>query len=139
MAVVIPDVGKLRFMDWMLINEDPLTSPVVVNLFKNDYTPVAGTTTGDFVLADFTGYTSKDIERTDWTAPAIIGGKASVTAPSAPMHWDNSGSSQTVYGYWVEDPDSGDVLWAKRFDTPQVVNGGGFIELTLTFTDREDT
>lgn len=140
MAVVVPDEGKLLMLEWVLINEDPLTSNFVVNLFKNDYSPTNLTTVGDFVLADFDGYLSIDIPRSAWSAPAIVGGKASSSAPSTPLHWDNEGvTPQTVYGYLVEDPDTGVVVWCKRFASPQVINPSGYLDLTLTFTDREDS
>jgi len=105
-------------------------------LYKNDYTPVPGTTTGSFVWADYPGY---------MTLPFLVSGfpPATVTNHVATLTLDHqltfnasaSGSfEQTLYGYVVFD-DAYNYAWAERFTTPFAMTAAGYVNITPRFRE----
>ena len=71
-----------------------------------------------------------------WGAPTIISNRASSTYTGInPLVFTNTGSLPVVvYGYWVEDETDGVTLFAEQFATPQTLNAGGDLDLTVIFT-----
>lgn len=110
-----------------------------VHLYTNEYTPTTTSVKDDFEEATFTGSDPIMVLREDWTDPATVGGKATSTAPETPLVWTNTGSEQTVTGYFVCDPEDDDeVMFAEEFGTPLVVPNGEDLKITLKITDRND-
>ena len=95
----VPDVSQLTWLDSLrtVFNSAGLK----VRLFKNNYTPVAGSVIGSFTEANFSGYTPANLGTL--AAAATVSGKASSTAGSANT-WTKSGATgNDVYGYYVTD------------------------------------
>lgn len=128
MALVVPNIGETKLLEWILKSTGTDT---VLKLYSNDYTPVAASTNGSFTEATFTGYVEKDIARTDWASATTNGsGKAEITSPD--LSWSAT-SSQTVYGYFVQDA-SGNLLFAERFSSARALESGDTLTISPKFT-----
>lgn len=94
---------------------------LTLKLFKNDYTPVDGTTEANMTEATFPGYAPLDFDSAaDWN----ITPGAPTEASLASQHFeadDDVVPAQTIYGYYFVDTYSGELVWAERFATPRVL------------------
>lgn len=131
MATVVTDAGELELLDKMLRDALTTDEDYVLNLYQNDYTPVAGSTDADFTVATFTNYAEKTIARSDWGAASTVSGKGESEAPT--QTWTCGVTGNTVYGYWVEGATSGTVLWAEKFDTARPLAENDVLNLTPKF------
>ena len=127
--LIVSNEGELVLWGWTL-RDTSVTDGIRLKLYKTNVTPSASSTVASFTEADFTGYTSGGVTlaRASWTAPSTVSGKA--YSSYADQTWTNSGSSQTIYGYYVTTLDSATLLWAEKFDTPKVVT------TTITVTPK---
>lgn len=144
MALLIPNEGEVQLLT------DALAGGTLENwtlkLFKNDYTPVPGSTSASFTEADFTNYTSKTLTRSisgstwqtvtsgaptsSWNAQAAV---AKSTYGSAAQSWTCGTTGNTVYGYYVVGATSGKVIFAERFATTRTLASGDVLNLTPAF------
>lgn len=132
MAILVPNVGERELLDKMLKDALSVDENYTLKLYKTDVTPSETDTTSSYTEADFTGYSSKTLTRSGWAAASTDGG--GVTSSSyAQQSWTNSGSSQTIYGYWVQGATSGNLLWAEKFVTARVIANGETLNLTPKF------
>ena len=122
MAMVISDEGELALLNYM-IKDVSVSDPMILRLFKNDYTPDGDATDGSFTEADFSDYAAVTLARGTWNAAVTNGSdKAESSYGSAAQSWTCGASGNTVYGYWVETNDvTPTVLWAERFSTARVL------------------
>ncbi len=127
--------GELRLLDYM-ISSTSVTAPYILRLFRNDYTPVEGSTNGSFTEANFTNYVPKTLARATWSAAVTNGSnKAEVSYGSSPQSWTCGASGNTIYGYWVESNDGTPIiLWGERFGTSRVLANGDVLNITPKFT-----
>lgn len=103
--------GVIRLMDYVSAG---VGFNWQIGLFVNNATPTWNWTMASIVEASFTGYTRVI---TNWgTAGAFgqggffsIGGRSFVCTGAGPV--------QNVYGYFVQDVSTGDLIWAERFDS----------------------
>lgn len=117
-AVKYPDVGVVAMCDHLTTAIDPAE----IKLFKNNYTPVAGTTLANLTEADFSGYAS--VVLAGWTAAAIgAGGRAYSQADLVTFAHNGGVTANSIYGYWVVDS-GGTLLWAERFATAPITMSG---------------
>lgn len=132
MAIKVPNVGELRLM--AILRAQINGGGVTLRLYQNNYTPVDGSVLADFTECDFDGYAAKTL--TAFTVPILVGGEAYIA--EGPQIWTATGgvTPNDVYGYYVEDPVDGEVIWAARFTgAPIVVDGAGdVVVVTPTFT-----
>jgi len=122
--MVVPNEGKLKLLEWAF-QSDAVTLPgLFVALYTNNYTPVPGSTFGDFTPATFTGSAPIPIARADWDAPAIVSDIGYIEQPDPPA-WTCSGAGpETCYGWYCYTDDDDTVLLAQKFDTPRVMSVG---------------
>jgi len=130
-ALVVPDVGEVILLD-VMVNGDTLAG-FECRLYQNNYTPVQGSVLSDFTVATFSGYAA------DWTTfgPAsTVSNKGKIVATSPVVYVHNGGAtSNTIYGYYIVDTVSNQVVWAEKFAAPQAVaNNGDTISITLALT-----
>ena len=86
----------------------------ILHLYKNNYTPVSGTTRSDYTECDFANYTVKKLARATWrSAQHTVAGKAESSYGTTPLSWTCGASGNTVYGYWVQGASSNAVCWAE--------------------------
>lgn len=134
MALLAPNAGT-DLMLQMVVNKTAPQNPVL-KLFKNNYTPVAGSTEANFTEATFTGYAAVTLTGSSWTTTP----GAPSSASYAQQTFTSSAGSQneSIYGYYIVQTTSGKILWAERFtDGPYViVNNGDTVKVTPTITDQ---
>ena len=110
---------------------------LVVKLFKNDYTPVDGSTEANFTEADFTGYAAYVTDPDDWT---VTPGAPSLLAH--PQIFFESSANQTqqdMYGYYVVQETSGKYMWGERFDaSTRIKNNGDGQKVTPQFQLKKE-
>jgi len=131
MSLVVPDVGELIILD-ALVAGDTLAA-FECRLYQNNYTPVQGSVIGSFTVATFSGYAA------DWCAfgsATTVSNKAKIVGTTDVEFTHNGGgTSNTIYGYYVVDTVSGEVVWAERFAASQAMaNNGDKITITLALT-----
>lgn len=131
MSLKVPDAGLLRLLP-VLTGET-----YTLHLYKNDYTPVSGSDTGNFSEATFKGY-SGGVTLANWTTPTIVSGRAVSTPDPVDQTYNSAAggdASNTIYGYYVKDG-AGDLVWAERDPNPVVMDTNGQIyrvEAIFTF------
>jgi hypothetical protein len=122
--MVIPNEGKLLWLEWALTGDGSSLEDFVVRLYSNNYTPVDGSTLANFTEATFTGYTELDIMRSDFSTPVIVANVAEAQT-SVPPEWTcTGGAAQDIYGWYLVGVDSGKVLAAQRFDAVRTMAAG---------------
>jgi hypothetical protein len=140
MPLVLPNQGEGILLSNTLkggLEGDPAWD---IGLYKNDYTPVQGSVNSDFTEADFTGYARQGIDPSLWTSPTIISNRASMTANSGdPYEFTNTGSSQTIYGYFIFDTTSSLIIAAEKFGTSRTLATGDKLEVTVNWTGGTQT
>jgi len=94
-----------------------------ISLFQNDYTPVITSLIGDFTEASFGGYSgpaviaSWTLSGGGWVSPRFL-----ITHPD--VVWTADGTTTNIiYGFYVWDDATGDLLWAERRTGGGVVIG----------------
>ena len=132
MALLTPNQGEEIALGALLNKTAP--QDLDLCLFKNDYTPVEGTTEANVTAADFTGYAVIQLTAASWT---ITQGAPTSAAYAQQTFTSTAGSqNQPIYGYYVKQRTSGKLVWAERFsDGPYtIVNNGDAIKVTPTIT-----
>jgi len=135
MALIVPDVGEVIIADSMLAGIG--IAGWYVLLFENNITPDQDTVFGDFVEATYIGYAAQP---QNFGAAAIVAHKGTIVG-TAPLSFvvTTTGSPDTIYGYLVADANTGEVVYAERFASPQVMeNAGDTINITLKFTGNSE-
>lgn len=101
-------------------------SPFDVGLFKNNHTPVVGDTMASLTEADFPGYAPVNLNSTPTHLPMVA--HVGFLQWNAVSFTRSSGAgSQTIYGYFVREPVSPQLLWAQLLPVPVVVTTVGQI------------
>lgn len=109
-----------------------------LRLFKNDYTPVAGTLASDFTTTTFTNYVNKTLTRAGWGTPTTVSSKAQCDYSST-QSWTCGATGDTVFGYYVLGATSNVCLWAERFATARTLANGDILSLTPSFVLHSET
>ncbi len=132
MALLTPNQGEEIALGALLNKTAP--QDLDLCLFKNDYTPVEGTTEANVTAADFTGYSVIQLTAASWT---ITPGAPTSAAYAQQTFTSSAGSqNQPIYGYYIKQRTSGKLVWAERFsDGPYTItNNGDNIKITPTIT-----
>lgn len=132
MALLTPNQGEEIALAALLNKTAP--QDLDLCLFKNDYTPVEGTTEANVTAADFTGYSVIQLTAASWT---ITPGAPTSAAYAQQTFTSTAGSqNQPIYGYYIKQRTSGKLVWAERFsDGPYTItNNGDNIKITPTIT-----
>lgn len=135
LALKVPDVSALYFLNTLLGNNSNPLGGATCKLFKNNYTPVAGSVLGDFTEADFSGYTSQAL--TGWTTPATVSAHARTTATA--LSWTKSGATgNSIYGYYVVN--GSNLLFAERDPNAPIAmtTNGDSYTVAISFTDASE-
>lgn len=135
MALVVANVGELLLLEWSL-KSTSTPENLILKLYKNDVTPSQSSVAGDFTVADFTGYSNKTLSRGSWASPTTVSNKASTSY--AAQTFTNSGTAQTIYGYYVVGATSGTLIWAERFSAARTLNNGDSVTVTPSLTANSE-
>ena len=130
-ALLVPDVGERTLLDEMLSNGQDWE----LRLFQNDVTPAEGDTLATYTEATFTGYAMQTLTRSQtgstWAAAATNAGVTSSEYNSGtPRTWTNTGSAQTIYGYYYESATANLLQLAERFASSRTLNTSDTLNVT---------
>lgn len=114
MAAIMPTEGEKAFVDMALSDASPNSQ--VLRLYSNNYTPGPSSTSTDFTETTVGGYSAITLTRATWNAATDVGGATRKTYPE--QTWSFTGTD-TIYGWYIEETTTGDVLFAEKF------TGGG--------------
>jgi hypothetical protein len=129
MALVVPNVGEVKLLSYMLnIIAPPNT---VLHLYSNNLTPSATSVYADCTEVSASGYAAVTLTSATWTVATSAG----VATASYPEITFTFSTSATVYGYYVTDT-STNLLWLERFTAApfQLPSSGGQILITSTIS-----
>lgn len=136
MALIVPKVGLLAFLNWSFRAHDPALK---IHLFQNDYVPDTDSTLANFTESTFNNYAP--IVLANWDPAALDGGPHAYTSPDT-VTWIRGapGPNQPVYGYYVTDAASAVLWYAERFaHGPYGMNTAGQeLSVTAYFTDKSE-
>ena len=138
--LVVPNLAEARALE-ILLNIN-VADDLDLKLFKNNYTPVAGSHLGNFDEADFTGYAPYEIDATDWAITP--GAPTDAEHPQVTFTSTVGAQNQDVYGYYVVERNPGSngvVRWAERFGNGpyNIQNLGDQIKVTPHFTGASES
>jgi hypothetical protein len=135
MSLVVPDVGEVYIMNSWLAGFPP--SSLFVRLYQNNFTPDQNTLLSDLTVATFSGYAQASVTLGTFTTVAH---KAKSVGTAAQVFTHNGGgTSNTIYGYYVVDTFTGNLVWVERFGSSQIMlNNGDQISITLQFTANSE-
>lgn len=109
MSLIVPAVGQI------LALQKILNLSLSLKLYSNDYTPVNGSTAGNFTEVAGGGYSAKTLAYGNWT---MTSGNPSYASC---VHQDfiftgTTDAPGVIYGYYIVSGST--VYWAERFDAP---------------------
>lgn len=97
---------------------------ITLKLFQNDFTPTESVTASDFTECDFPGYAP--LNPSSWLTPTIVAGSYAQTQSGIQeFMYSGSGSSQNIYGWWLEFVSGKVYLAARDPSAPIVVANDG--------------
>jgi hypothetical protein len=134
MALKVVNEGELELLDKMLKDALSTDEKYLLRLYKNDVTPGDSDTTASYLIADFTDYANRTLDRFGWNAAQTSGTKAESSYGAAPESWTCGATGNTIYGYWVEGANSNKCLWAERFATSRVLADGDVLNISPKFS-----
>jgi len=120
----VPDTGLAPLLEWMLRADTGGAESIALRLFRNDFTPNRGSVFGDFLEADFAGYSQKVLARADWDPAAVTNHVARLERAAGPLEWIPTASGQVIYGAFIVGLVSFTVYAARRFRTPRTAAAG---------------
>lgn len=137
MAIVLPNQGEKILLDLLL------SIGMTMKLYKVDVT--AGLTAtqkealteASFTEATFSGYTSKALAGGFWATTA----SDPSTGIFAQQSWTRTvtGTTETIYGYYMTRTSDGKLLWFERFTGPVgMTTNGDILRVTPTITLEDD-
>lgn len=125
--MVIPNEGKQYWLD-VALGISP-AEDLVVALYSNNYTPVDGSTAGDFTAATFTGSGAITLTPLDWGVAVIVANVAENETGVPPEWTHGGGAAQVVYGWFALTSISSVVAAAQRFDASRNMTPGSIESL----------
>ena len=119
MDLIYVDAGLLTQLSAVLSTDKKY------HLFTNNAMPGPATVLADLTEASFPGYASVTVTSGGWTSSGVSGHVGYKIAPAITFT-NSSGSSVSVYGFFVTDSTGTILLAAARFDAAPIVipNGG---------------
>lgn len=133
MPLVVTDVGEKVMLDY--VRAGSVLSGANLHLYKNNYLPVDSSVAADFTVATFTGYGGAILG--SGVAATTVGGKAYVPFTQRTFSVSaNGGPSNSIYGYYIYNSGTGQLLFAERFAAGPytMANLGDTLKLTPTLT-----
>ena len=117
MTLLSPDNGRIKLLQFALANASPST--YTLHLYKNNYTPSAGSILASFTESTDASYASITLTGATWTVTANAG----VVSGVYPSQTFTFSGAETLYGYYIQANST--ALWAELFTSPFVMPGGG--------------
>lgn len=124
MNMVIPNEGKIYWLQRALRGTGGSDEMIFVQMYSNDLTPDDNSVFDSFTLAIFPGGGAIEVDPASWPTPTIVADVAESTQPVAPAWTSGGGSPQTCYGWVAYTADSHVAVAAQRFETARVMSPG---------------
>jgi hypothetical protein len=123
-TLIMPDEGKLQVAKWWQGLGPDAADQIELHLFKNTPAMTAALTLTDMVDTTFVGYAAKLKAYSDFSNPAIVGGKARTQFGGALQTFTCTGAGAQVTGWYLLDTNSGKILFACLYDVAvTMING----------------
>lgn len=95
---------------------------LTLRLYKNDYTPVIGSTSANFTECNFSGYSSQATTLWGTAYSALAGARGESDDTVHLFAHDGGGTANDVYGFYLTDG-SGNYIYGERNpDAPVAMN-----------------
>lgn len=135
--LVVNNRTKLRMLTNFI--RGPLNNRTLrLKLYSNNFTPVTTSMVGDLTETTGGGYTDKILGASDWEfmmAQSLTGYKYALGKTAFQQVFNFSSTGATVYGWYVTDAGSGDLLFAERFaNVPFISQENSFVRFTPNIT-----
>jgi hypothetical protein len=130
MAIVFTNSGELIALKNLLNNLPPET--LELRLYSNNKVPAKTDVTGDYTQVTGFGYAAVTLDPNDFV---YTPGDPS-TAAFPQITFTFTGAAGSIYGYYVVQATSGQLMFANRFANAPitVINNGDEIRITLTLS-----
>lgn len=111
---------------------------LVLHLNQNPWNYGYDTTVSELIECTAPGYASVPLTPALWTGSTSLGA-ALYSYPLIPITFTGPGSPpQTVYGHWIGDSVTGEVMWGLTWLAPYVIpTGSSKIYLAPTWSNRQ--
>lgn len=132
MALKIPNASEALLLSFMLGKASPGTN-WTLRLYVNDRSPAAGDAlnASDYTEMTTQNYAAKTLTPASWTI-TTPGPHALAAYAAQTFTFNGSGGDTVVYGYYITDSTSNQLVLAERFASPPTVPNtlGGTLEVT---------
>ena len=129
MSLIITNTGKQKALEY-ITGKDSSTETLVLKLYSNNVTPsAADATTAYTELSTSNGYASIALSASNWN---ITNG----TAVYPQQTWIFTGAAGSVYGYYVINSVSSQLMFAQRFPNGPytITTSGDTIRVTINLS-----
>lgn len=130
MAIVVPNEGERRLLEYIIGKSSLPSSQVILHLYKNDVDLSTDSfTASSFQEADAAGYSSQILNGSSWTVSTDSSGVSSAVYGSNLTF--NFTADQDIYGYYITTTNTSQILWAEEFPGApfSLPSGGGQITI----------
>jgi hypothetical protein len=125
MTLVVPNIGDQKSLAYIV--GSATNGNLKLHLYNNNYTPSKGDTLSNYTESIGAGYAAQTLTSTTWTIATVSN---VTTATYSAVTFTYTGADN-LYGYYVTDAASANLLWAEAF--PSVFNipsAGGSVTVT---------
>jgi len=117
MTLKLVNGGEVLALEYLVNKSQP--QDLVLRLFQNDITPSDTNTASSYTESTFVGYAPVTLIGANWSSqegnPSFIIYPDQVFASSAAQ------AAQSNFGYFLTRLASGELVWAEKFTSPQVI------------------
>ena len=130
MTLLVPDVGEEIIMENFLNKTAP--QDLVLKLYSSDTTPSESDTAATYTETTGGGYSDETLIPANW----VITAGNPTSGVYTEVVFAFTGAVGNVYGYYVVQSISGDLMWAERFTSGpfNIQNAGDEIKVTPQIT-----
>lgn len=124
MALVVPNASEVEMLNRIVTYEGSK-----LKLYTNNYTPVEGSTVGNFIECAAAGYAAKSLATGSWSTATGGGGTSASTYAEQEFA---IATAVSCYGYFITNSAASVLLWAEIFTGAPFTlpAGGGSIKVT---------
>jgi len=125
MAAVVPYVGEVLMLRYIVNNGTP--DNLRLHLYSNNVVPAKSDVLGTYSEVSVGGYTNVSLNGALWTTATLSGTTTSVY----PTQTFTFTTSVVVYGLYVTNNATSEILWAERFEPLpfSIPTSGGQIQI----------
>lgn len=119
------------------IGDSPDAWSLSVGLYVNNVSPTYATVLSDLTECTAAGYSEQALSAGSWTG-STSAGVASYAYPAVTFTMTGSGGGQTIYGHFIKDTVTGELLRSQLWGTPFAIpSGGAVVTVTPAWSDEE--